>query len=133
MTFLSTFNMNGTNLSFCQYCQTSIYHLMYTHLSVCLVILFCFHLSIYFSPPLSCALFFLAYVPVVARATVLTCRPMFPWAWGPLGASQQASLPATSGAGGMERALVSALKVNEAAARHSASDSSAPQTNKIQL
>ncbi|TWW78340.1 hypothetical protein D4764_11G0004610 [Takifugu flavidus] len=45
---------------------------------------------------------------------------------GPLGACQQASLPATSGAGRMERALVSALKVNEAAARHSASDSWAP-------
>ncbi|KAK5854272.1 hypothetical protein PBY51_015357 [Eleginops maclovinus] len=57
------------------------------------------------------------------QATALTYRPMFPWARGPLGASQQASLPATSGAGGMERALVSALKVNEAAARHSASDS----------
>ncbi|KAI9535627.1 hypothetical protein NQZ68_003181 [Dissostichus eleginoides] len=65
----------------------------------------------------------LTYVSLVTRTTALTCRPMFPWARGPLGASQQASLPATSGAGGMERALVSALKVNEAAARHSASDS----------
>lgn len=66
------------------------------------------------------------YVPVVARATALTCRPMFPWAMGPLGACQQASPPATSGAGGMERALISALKVNKAAARHSASDSWPP-------
>lgn len=35
---------------------------------------------------------------------------------GPLGASQRASLPATSGAGEMEWALFSGLKVNEAAA-----------------
>lgn len=71
----------------------------------------------FFSPPLlPTHLSSLASVPVVARETALTCRPMFPWAMGPLGASQRASLPATSGAGEMEWALFSGLKVNEAAA-----------------
>ena len=83
------------------------------------------HLFSLLHPP--APLFSSACVPVVTRATALTCWPMFPWARGPLGASQQASLPATSGAGGMERALVSALKVNKAAARHSTSDSWAPR------
>lgn len=127
--------MNVTSLSEsgCKSCQTFIYDLLPSCvpicLSVCLLTSYSFHLCIYFSPPPpSCPLFSMASVPVVARATALTCRPMFPWARGPLGASQQASLPATSGAGRMERALISALKVNEAAARHSASDSWAPQT-----
>lgn len=57
------------------------------------------------------------------QATGLTCRPMFPWARGPLGASQQATLPASSVTGRKERVLVAALKVNEAAARHSVSNS----------
>lgn len=73
----------------------------------------------------------LPYVPMVARVTALTCRPMFPWARGPLGACQQASLPATSGDGRMERALISTLKVNKATARHSASDSWAPMTGSV--
>lgn len=89
--------------------------------------------SVSISPSIfSCSVlspFFLAYAPVVTRATAPTCRPMFLWARGPLGASQRASLPGTSGAGGMERALVSALKVNKAAAQHSVSDSQAPQTS----
>lgn len=93
----------------------------------------CIPYSVSITPSIfSCSIlspFSLAYAAVVTRATAPTCRPMFPWARGPLGASQRASLPATSGAGGMERALVSALKVNKAAAQHSVCDSQAPQTS----
>lgn len=121
VTFPPSFNMNVTKLSSCHTVfKSSSIVIWQSASSPC-----CFHLSIIFFSPslLPTHLSSLAYVPVVARETVLTCRPMFPWAMGPLGASQRASLPATSGAGGMERALVSALKVNEAAARHSAIDS----------
>lgn len=82
--------------------------------------------SVSISPSVFLVLSSVPLVPVVTRATALTWRPMFLWTRGPLGASQWASLPATSGAGGLERALVSALKVNKAAAQHSASDSVPP-------
>lgn len=128
--FLSTFSINDTGLSHSHTINKSSFMTYYLPVrpSVCFLTFFSFHLSIYFSPPPSRPLFSLAHEPVVARATALTCPPMFPWARGPLGASQQASLPATSGTVGMERALVSALKVNEATAWHSVTLAPPPTT-----